>query len=68
MAEMDLVTRVRDAADRRHVTARLTAKGGRLLAEATPPLEALARQRFERLPEAALDQLVDALAAVRAPL
>jgi DNA-binding MarR family transcriptional regulator len=68
MEEMGLITRVRDSADRRHVTACITPRGARLLAEATAPLEAQARQRFGRLPDAALDRLVDALAVVRAPV
>ena len=67
MAETGLVSRVRDAADRRHVTARIAPKGRRLLAAATPLVEGLARRRFDRLGTAATDRLVDALAVVRQP-
>ena len=68
MAETGLITRERDSADRRHVTARIAPKGRRLLAETTPLLDRLARARFDRLTPAALAELVDALAVVRAPL
>jgi DNA-binding MarR family transcriptional regulator len=68
MADMELITRERDSADRRHVTARIAPKGSRLLAETTPLLERLARARFDRLAPAALTQLVDALAVVREPV
>jgi DNA-binding MarR family transcriptional regulator len=67
MAELALITRERDSADRRHVTARIAPKGRRLLAATTPLLERLAQDRFDRLEPAALAQLVDALALVRAP-
>jgi len=67
MAETGLVSRVRDAADRRHVTARIAPKGRRLLAAATPLVEGLARRRFDRLGATATDRLVDALAVVRQP-
>jgi DNA-binding MarR family transcriptional regulator len=67
MAETGLISRARDAADRRHMTARIAPKGRRLLAETTPLLDALARARFDRLAPAALARLVDALAVVREP-
>jgi len=67
MDAMGLIGRVRDAADRRHVTARIAPKGRRLLAAASPVVEGLARARFERLSAAAIDELVDALAVVRQP-
>ncbi len=67
MAETGLIARVRDAGDRRHVTARLAPKGRRLLAATSPLVEGLARARFARLPAAAVDRLVDALAEVRRP-
>ena len=67
MAEMGLVSRVRDAADRRHVTARIAPKGRRLLAATSPLVEGQARARCDRLPGPAIDQLVDALALVRQP-
>lgn len=68
MAEMGLISRVRDAADRRHVTAVLAAKGRALLAATSPLVEGQARVRFGRLAPADLARLVDALAEVRAPL
>jgi DNA-binding MarR family transcriptional regulator len=68
MAEMALITRERDGADRRHVTARIAPRGRKLLAETTPLLDGLARARFDRLAPALLGQLVDALAVVREPV
>lgn len=65
MDEMELVSRQRDAADRRHVTARISAKGRRLLVQATPDLEALERKRFKTLRPRAVASLVSALATVR---
>lgn len=66
MEEMELLSRTRDSGDRRHVTARLTARGRRVLAQATPDLEAFARGRADRVPQKALEALVRALEAVRA--
>jgi DNA-binding MarR family transcriptional regulator len=68
MEEMGLIGRVRDAADRRHVTARIAPKGKRLLAATSPLVEGQARARFERVATAAIDQMVDALAQVRQPV
>lgn len=65
MDEMALLTRERDAADRRHVTARLSAKGRRLLLQATPDLEAVERKRFKDLRPSVIASLVKALATVR---
>ena len=67
MAETGLISRVRDGADRRHVTARLAPKGRRLLAAVSPVVEGQARARFGRLAPAAIDQLVEALAVIRPP-
>ena len=67
MVEMELIGRVRDAADRRHVTARIAPKGRRLLGVVSPVVEGLSRGRFERLAAPAIQQLVDALAVVRQP-
>ncbi len=67
MVETELIGRVRDAADRRHVTARIAPKGRRLLGVVSPIVEGLARGRFERLATPAIQQLVDALAVVRQP-
>lgn len=67
MAEMGLISRVRDTADRRHVTAAIAVKGRKLLAATSPLVEDQARTRFGRLAPGAVAQLVDALAVVRAP-
>jgi DNA-binding MarR family transcriptional regulator len=67
MDELGLVTRERDAADRRHVTARISARGRRLLVQATPALEAIERMRFNAIPPAAVASLVRTLAMIREP-
>jgi DNA-binding MarR family transcriptional regulator len=67
MEETGLVSRVRDAADRRHVTARIAPKGRQVLAATSPLLERETRARFERLEAPAITQLVEALAVVRRP-
>jgi DNA-binding MarR family transcriptional regulator len=64
--ELGLITRERDAQDRRHVTARITEKGLALLDRATPDLEAVERQRFGRMDPEGLQRLIDALDDVRA--
>jgi len=65
MDEVDLVTRQRDADDRRHVTARISAKGRRLLVEATPALQAVERKRFRKIGPGAAASLLRSLAIVR---
>jgi DNA-binding MarR family transcriptional regulator len=65
MEAMELISRERDATDRRHVTARITRKGLDLLASATPHLDAVERSRLGRLSDATLRDLIDGLAAVR---
>ncbi|HEY7896822.1 MAG: MarR family winged helix-turn-helix transcriptional regulator [Gemmatimonadales bacterium] len=65
MHEVELVTRERDTGDRRHVTARISAKGRRVLAEATPALEAVQRKRFRNIGTGAASSLVNVLAAIR---
>ena len=65
MAEMGLLEKERDAADRRHVTARITTKGRRVLKQATPVLAEYGRTRVERLSERSIEALVEALEAVR---
>jgi DNA-binding MarR family transcriptional regulator len=62
---MGLITRERDAGDRRHVTARITRKGLDLVARVLPPLEQLERARMGHLSERTLRGLIDGLAAVR---
>jgi len=65
MAEMGLLVKERDAADRRHVTARITPKGVRVLTRATPPLTKYGRARAERLSARTVETLVEALEAIR---
>jgi DNA-binding MarR family transcriptional regulator len=65
MEEMGLLRKKRDAADRRHVTARITAKGRRVLTEATPGLAEFGRSRVDRLSARTIEGLVEALAAIR---
>jgi len=65
MDDMDLIERERDPDDRRHVTARISARGRRLLVQAGPDLEVLEQKRFQSLPPKAVASLVKALAAVR---
>ena len=65
MEELALVSRERDADDRRHVTARITAKGLRLLDEVDPALEAVWQRRFGRLGREELQALIADLDVVR---
>ncbi len=48
MEEMQLIERERDPADRRHVTARISAKGQKVLKQSTPELEQAEGTRFGR--------------------
>jgi DNA-binding MarR family transcriptional regulator len=66
MEEMGLIRRLRDSADRRHVTALITAKGLEVVARATPDLEVVERARFGRLGSGQLSAVIDALEEVRA--
>ena len=65
MADMELIVKERDAADRRHVTARITPKGRRVLTQSTPALAEYGRARAERLSARTLETLVEALEAIR---
>jgi DNA-binding MarR family transcriptional regulator len=65
MEDMGAVSRERDENDRRHVTARLTESGRKLLEAVTPALEAVERARFGRLSESALQAMITSLAHVR---
>ena len=62
---MRLIQRERDSADRRHVTARITAKGLKLLDEVVPAVDAVEQARLGRLSSRTLDTLIEGLAAVR---
>ena len=65
MEETGLLGKKRDAADRRHVTARLTVKGKRVLDEATPRLTEFGRARVDKLSARTVEGLVEALATIR---
>ena len=65
MEELGLISRQRDADDRRHVTARITAKGLALLDRATPDLERVERQRFGGMDPKGLERLILTLDEVR---
>lgn len=67
MERLQLLRRDRDPADRRHVSARLTPKGARLLEEATATLEPTAR-RFDALDARQMQHVIDGLADIRAVL
>jgi len=68
MENMQLLRRERDATDRRHVTARITPRGLRVLDEATPELEAFERERFGHLDAERLQHVIDGLADIREAL
>jgi DNA-binding MarR family transcriptional regulator len=68
MEGMRLLRRERDATDRRHVTARITPGGLRMLDETTPELEAFERERFGHLNAERLQHIIDGLADIRAAL
>lgn len=65
MADAGLVSKERDSADRRHVTTRITARGRRLLAEATPALMEAEGGRMERLSARSVTALIEALELIR---
>jgi DNA-binding MarR family transcriptional regulator len=65
MEGMQLLRRERDATDRRHVTARITPRGLRMLDDATPELEAFERERFGHLDGEHLQHVIDGLADIR---
>jgi DNA-binding MarR family transcriptional regulator len=65
MEGMQLLRRERNAGDRRHVTARITPRGLRVLDEVTPKLDAFERERFGHLDAERLQHLIDGLADVR---
>ena len=65
MEEMQLIDRERDPADRRHVTARISAKGLSVLKRATPELQVVERTRFVGLEPERVEVLIEALAQIR---
>jgi DNA-binding MarR family transcriptional regulator len=65
MEGLQLLRRERDATDRRHVTARITPRGLRVLDESTPELDAFERERFGHLDAEQLQHVIDGLADIR---
>jgi DNA-binding MarR family transcriptional regulator len=68
MEEMKLIHRERDTGDRRHVTARISSYGEKVLEKATPALEAMERLRFGSLDSGRLGNLIELLDDVRGNL
>jgi DNA-binding MarR family transcriptional regulator len=66
MEELGLLTRKRDSEDRRHVTARITNQGLKIIEKATPDLEAVESSRFRNLPAESVQSLIETLDDVRA--
>jgi DNA-binding MarR family transcriptional regulator len=67
MEDQGLMTRERDPADRRHVTARATSKGLKLLVEVEPTLRSLEERFCGGLSAGALKELIETLDTVRSP-
>ena len=65
MESVQLLRRERDDTDRRHVTARITPKGLRLLDETTPKLDEYEQKRFGDFDAERLQQIIDGLADIR---
>jgi MarR family transcriptional regulator, organic hydroperoxide resistance regulator len=65
MESMQLLRRERDDTDRRHVTARITSRGLRVLEDATAELDAFEREHFGHLDPERLQHLIDGLADIR---
>jgi DNA-binding MarR family transcriptional regulator len=65
MTEAGLVARKRDPADRRHVTARITPRGLRLLDEVQPAMETIERKRTRALGRDQIQALLEHLDLVR---
>ena len=65
MEEAGLISRVRDTADRRQVTTRLTKQGRQLVDKLDAPVAAEHQRRLGHLTQAQLTTLIDLLTAVR---
>ncbi len=65
MDDLGLITRERDSGDRRHVTARIAARGEQLLRAVEPELQALEKKHFAKFNEAQLAQLIGLLDTIR---
>jgi DNA-binding MarR family transcriptional regulator len=66
MEELGVLSRERDSADRRHVTARITPAGLRLLDDAAPAVGEVEQRWLGRLDADALRTLIAALDTIRA--
>jgi DNA-binding MarR family transcriptional regulator len=67
MEDLSLMTRERDPSDRRHVTARITPKGLKILVEVEPTLRALEERFTGAVPAGALSDLIETLGTIRTP-
>lgn len=67
MEDLGLMTRERDPSDRRHVTARISPKGLKILIEVEPTLRGLEERFTGAVPGQALGELIETLAAIRTP-
>lgn len=67
MEDLGLMTRERDPNDRRHITARVTAKGLKVLVDAEPTRRALEERFTGGLSAGALAGLIETLDAMRDP-
>ncbi len=67
MEDLGLMTRERDASDRRHVTARIAPKGLKVLIEAEPTLRELEAQFMDGVPAESLEDLIATLDTIRTP-
>ena len=65
MEALKLISRERDAEDRRHVTARITPRGLELLSRVEPVLDQEEQLRLSRLKGIQIQAIIDGLAAVR---
>jgi DNA-binding MarR family transcriptional regulator len=65
LADLELVRRERSGEDRRHVTARITARGRELLQEADRAVRQVEQRRFRELDAGRMAGLIDALEVLR---
>jgi DNA-binding MarR family transcriptional regulator len=65
MMEMGLITRVRDTNDRRYVTAHITPKGLKVLAELDAPLTEIHRRQLAHMSETELRTLIKLMVKAR---
>ena len=67
MDDLGLITRERDEADRRHVTARVSSRGLRILEDAGPVLREMEERWFAAIPADRVRELLDLLDTIRNP-